>query len=333
MFGEMLYKRLPEIYKQKDKDAEIPNQLKNYLEILGVSYDDFYAYTQDLAFIYDIDKVDTSMLSSIVKYLGFKFPYNMTDLEKRNLIKLLPLLYENKGNERVFTYLGRLIFGNSCTVNVGRFLESFTFLSTDGYNLSDSLYLVAKPTKTILVNVEFEDELSNIDARVLKYNLFAEEFRPVNTVINFLFSTLHSDICTTTSEDFYQDNVSTSYLEALSSSIFVTYKDSLISMQDEDIEITSLIGYFDSLVSIQDELITTPLLIDYHDSISVTRTEDFTFSSVEIYQDEITTVQEEQPLGILNLGDEDILLCNSNFMLSSTFILSSANLVDTITYI
>src|SRR5574344_668373 len=101
-FGDIFYNRLPEFYRNADKDLETPYQLKKFLNILGGGFDSLYDDIKLTSKNFDVDDANPYVLDSQIKMLGFTFPYEMSDNDKRNLIKVLPTLYQNKGNAKVF---------------------------------------------------------------------------------------------------------------------------------------------------------------------------------------------------------------------------------------
>lgn len=189
-FGELLYKRLPEIYREKDKELFRPYVLRDYLSILGASFDEFLTYTEDLRNLFDVDLQDEVFLNPSIKLLGASFPYSMTDSEKRGLIKILPTLYENKGNSRVFTYLAQLFFGTNATVSVLRGVFSDSYFVDNSYTLCDTFYTVGTNDRRILITVTFYENI-DFDAALVKFLILAEQFRPVNTLFAFRFISIY----------------------------------------------------------------------------------------------------------------------------------------------
>lgn len=181
-FGEIFYKRLPEIYKKEDRNALNPYQLKKYLRILGEGFDDIEKSVDSLKFNFDMDLATTETITPSAKLLGFNFPYNMTENEKRNLVKILPLLYRNKGNAKVFEYLANVIFGqysNPVTID----LEKSTMLVGSNPN-----------AHCITIGVSYLDELPNLLDRLRNYIMFVEEFRPVNLFLKYVFKPFTEEV-------------------------------------------------------------------------------------------------------------------------------------------
>lgn len=187
-FGEVLYKRLPEVYRRKDKELQSPYQLQEYLNILGAGFDEFNTYVTDLINAYDVDLQPDVFLSHGIKMLGFDFPYTMTALEKRGLIKMLPLFYINKGNVRIFSYLARLIFGEDTDVLIYRGVTNLGAYTNNASYVTNSTFIVTGTTRNIEIRITLSGGIEDFDAKLAKFLILAEDFRPVNSVWLFKFT-------------------------------------------------------------------------------------------------------------------------------------------------
>lgn len=188
-FAEMLYQRLPEIYKEQDKDLTVPYQLQRFLKVLGEGFNEFGTYITDYNKLFDVKNTTSAALNGLIKMQGFTFPYSMTEEEKRKLIKILPILYENKGNAKVFGYLARLVFGADVVVTLQNGISSECLLVSNDFELSNTFYIIGSE-KQIVVNITFMGNIA-FDDCLSKFLILAENFRPINTIIYFNFTAIY----------------------------------------------------------------------------------------------------------------------------------------------
>lgn len=177
--GSYLYEnRLPSIYLGEDaKQKPAPFPLKRYLQITDVGFDYVNDKIEGLMNLYDIDNCPPEFLPYLADMLGFEFPYEMTDIEKRQWIKLLPTLYKFKGTKSLFNYLGRVVYGADTTVSATRY----------GRTVED-------PFNNIELKVSIDGDTRNITDLTDKYRRFADKFRPVNHRLDVLISLIYYDI-------------------------------------------------------------------------------------------------------------------------------------------
>lgn len=179
-YGEKLYEMLPAIYK--DEDAKIrphPYPLKRFMKIAGTGFEHLEDKLQGHYNLYDLDRTPSELLPYLAEMMGFDFPYEMTEVEQRSFLKVLPLLYKFKGTAQVFDYLGQVIFGASTRVE-----------STYRMNVDPELAY----KHVIDVYVQVAGSTSDIAVRADRYNKFAENFRPLNTELNPVVQLFYSDI-------------------------------------------------------------------------------------------------------------------------------------------
>jgi phage tail-like protein len=176
---EFMYQnRLPSVYQKEDVlQKPVPLPLKRFLDIADVGYNYMQDKIESIYNLYDIDKCPAEFLPLLASTVGFEFPYDMSEKERRAFLKALPTLYRNKGNKTLFKYLGRVIFGNDTSVDAVR------------YNPT-----VDHPYNLIELVVTVDGDIIDFDKQTLKYKAFAEKFRPVNHKLNVLLSMFYSEV-------------------------------------------------------------------------------------------------------------------------------------------
>lgn len=111
-FGDLMYSRLPDIYKVLDCDNEYT--LKRYLSALG---DDglsrLYENIVSLYSYWDIDTCPKEWLPSIAKMLGYIYIDEVEEKIQRKIIKNLVELYKRKGTSSALTYITREFFNSN----------------------------------------------------------------------------------------------------------------------------------------------------------------------------------------------------------------------------
>lgn len=115
---------------------------------------------------------------AIANFFDLETPaYNisLTEGEKRQFLDLLPTLYSYKSSKRVFTFLGRYVFGNETEVVTERIDRT---ASSTGFH-------------TINLSVTVGDDVLNLGEMSTRYALFAENFRPVNHKLNVTFTIIY----------------------------------------------------------------------------------------------------------------------------------------------
>jgi len=207
--SDILYSRLPELYKKYDAEQNPPYQLKNFLKIIGGGMDYLKDSILALEDLFNVDKTPAIFLSPLMQMLGYDYPLDMTEEEKRRFLAILPTLCLYKGTGDVFTYIGRMIFGENCTVDIEKVFNSFILLTI------------------------FESIPLNLDTRVSRYKLFAEKFRPVNVSIGFLFISLISEICNIAKDISYRDTITLiEQNEIFRSDVFINNQDAITTIHD-----------------------------------------------------------------------------------------------------
>lgn len=179
-YGKQLYDRLPPLYKRKDAEIKpVPLPLQRYLEVAGVGLDFMAEKIEGNNNLYDMDKVPKELLPHIANMLGYKFPYEMSEIEQRNFLKVLPYLYRFKGTAKVFDYLGQVVYGSQTRVH-------------SNYRLNDNDLI---PYKHLIdVYIEVNGNLTDVVIRSERYRKFAEDFRPLNTAINPIVQLFYTDV-------------------------------------------------------------------------------------------------------------------------------------------
>ncbi|AEZ50528.1 hypothetical protein F400_gp081 [Bacillus phage BCD7] len=169
--GEELYNLLPNIYKEEDsKIKPDPLPLKRFMQVVGTGLDFMREKIDGHFNLYDIDKCPPEFLPHLFRQIGFDIPYEMTEIEQRGLLKLVPTLYKLKGTSAVFDYLARQIYSKEATTNV--VWKNRTY-NPDG---------TVKDRNRIVITIDV-NEGTGEDKIAQKLELFskqAEKFRPVN---------------------------------------------------------------------------------------------------------------------------------------------------------
>jgi phage tail-like protein len=189
ILDELYQTRLPSIYKREDAiQKPVPFPLKRYLGIAETGFDYIQDKLEAVYNLYDIDKCPPEFLDHLAQMVGFSFPYDMSDKERRAFLKALPTLYKNKGNRSLFNYLGRIMFGNNTQVSATRYNRT----PERDYNMIELRVLVE------------ENNTRDVNKQTDKYRAFAEKFRPVNHKLNVLISMFYADVF---NRDLWQDNL------------------------------------------------------------------------------------------------------------------------------
>jgi hypothetical protein len=115
--GEMLYSMFPALYRREDAAQEPEFPLKRYFQILGTGFDFMKDKITGMEDMYNLDNTPAVFLPYLYHQLGFDFPYFLTETEQRSLLKVVPMLYDNKGSSRVFEFLARNMFGNDMQID------------------------------------------------------------------------------------------------------------------------------------------------------------------------------------------------------------------------
>lgn len=178
-YGKLLYDKLPQLYRTEDsKINPSPYPLKRFLEIAGVGFDYLAEKQEGHANMYDLYKTPNELLPYLGEMMGYKFPYEMSDIEQRNFLKVLPLLYKFKGTERVFDYLAQVVYGPQTRVN------SEYRLNVDPIN----------PYKHVIdIYIEVNGSFNDVIVRAERFHKFANNFRPINTVVNPVIQMFYAD--------------------------------------------------------------------------------------------------------------------------------------------
>jgi phage tail-like protein len=181
--GDFLYdKRLPRIYKREDeKQKPVPFPLQRYMKVTNEGFNYINDKIDGLSNMYNPDLCPPEFLPHLAEMLGFEFPYEMTEREKRQWLKLLPTLYQSKGTKNLFSYLGRVVYGvTNTTVSAQRFPR----IVENG---------VQTEPQTIELRVEVEGDVFDLDKKTTNFRNFAERFRPVNHRLDVLVAYIYAD--------------------------------------------------------------------------------------------------------------------------------------------
>lgn len=169
---ERLYNNLPNIYLSED--AKHGYALKKVLSVLGVGFNELEQYVKDLSNAYDLDKCPANFLPLIAQLYGVEFPYSFDVATQRKFLKVIPLLYANKGTDVAFKYLAREIFGQATVTN------SWT---ADRGDISLDDWINSDEWKKLFVKVEVDGETFQLDDKANQFIKFSEIIRPVNTIL------------------------------------------------------------------------------------------------------------------------------------------------------
>jgi phage tail-like protein len=180
--GKYLYdNRLPRVYKRDDAvQKPSPFPLKRYLQVTDVGYQYINDKTDGLFNMYNPDLCPPEFLPYLASMLGFEFPFEMTEREQRQWLKLLPTLYESKGTKNLFRYLGRVVYGKDTDVSA----ERFPMILNAG---------VVEEPNTIELRVQVNGDIFDLDKRTDNFRSFAEKFRPVNHRLDVLIALFYAD--------------------------------------------------------------------------------------------------------------------------------------------
>jgi phage tail-like protein len=174
------YDLLPPLYKKEDSNIRpVPFPLQRFLQVAGTGFDYLEEKAEGHSNLYDLDRTPAELLPHLAQMMGFDFPYEMSEFEQRSFLKVLPTLYKFKGTARVFDYLGQVIFGQFTRV------ESTYRLNID----PEEAY-----KHVIDVYVQVTGSTADITSRADRYRKFAENFRPLNTVLNPVVQLFYTDI-------------------------------------------------------------------------------------------------------------------------------------------
>ena len=178
-YGKKLYEALPPLYRREDaKIRPKPYPLKRFLQVAGTGFNFLAEKQEGHANMFDLYNTNSIFLPHLAEMMGYKFPYEMSEIEQRNFLKVLPDLYKYKGTSRVFDYLGQVVFGSTTRVH-------------SDYRLNDDPKL---PYYHVLdIYIEINGNLRDIGVRSERYRKFADTFRPLNTVINPIAQVYYTD--------------------------------------------------------------------------------------------------------------------------------------------
>lgn len=178
--GNKLYTLLPEIYKMEDANiSPNPYPLKRYLQVLGGGMDALASGLTDYGNLKNVDKCPDELLDILATFYDFKFPANTSNEVKRRILKVLPLLFQNKGTSQAFLYLTRAMFGVTSDI------EITTPKYYDGIS--------AEELRRILVKIQIDDKVTNVDSKMVDFENYTKIIRPVNRKIIVTLSTLFTD--------------------------------------------------------------------------------------------------------------------------------------------
>ncbi|MMZ51288.1 hypothetical protein D1872_130230 [compost metagenome] len=171
--GMQIYSRLPNIYKRKDAEQQpIAYPLKRFFQVASVGMDWLRDRITGRENMFNIAKTPKEFLPYLYETIGFPFPSFLSEEDQRAFLKILPILYQLKGNAKVFEYLGRVFYGNDTQINP---------VKREG----DNIY--------IDLNVLANGGLTEIDKRTERFLYFANFFRPVNRKLHVIVTLFYSD--------------------------------------------------------------------------------------------------------------------------------------------
>ena len=175
-FSKMLYEKLPEIYRREDANMlPLPYPLKRFLKVLGAGFDEVQKYIEDFRNVQNVDTCPKELLPLLAQQFGLDFPYDMDEASQRKFIKVLPVLYSNKGTEDAFKFLAREIFGESTNLNISKAEKPEDMPQEEWEKLGD--------WQKLLVYLEVNGETLKLDNKHLNFIKFCEIIRPVNTTV------------------------------------------------------------------------------------------------------------------------------------------------------
>lgn len=181
-YGKKLYEALPPLYRREDaKVRPKPYPLKRFLQVTGTGFNFLAKKQEGHSDMFNLYKTPSEFLPHLGEMLGYNFPYEMTEIEQRNFLKVLPYLYKFKGTEKVFDYLGIVVYGSKTKVRAEYRNNTDP---ANNYHHAIDIYL------------EISGSLSDIIERANRYNKFANNFRPMNTVINPIVQLFYDDVFT-----------------------------------------------------------------------------------------------------------------------------------------
>lgn len=173
---DLLYDRLPEIYRRVDAEQPSPYPLKRYLEILTEGgLQQLLNSIEALRKIQNIDDCPKEFLPLIAQQYGLEFPYDMSETAQRKFIKVLPKLYAYKGTEEAFKFLAREIFGEATNLKAN--------MAQKPKELSEEEWEKLGDWQKLLVYLEIDGETLRLENKHINFIKFCELIRPVNTTV------------------------------------------------------------------------------------------------------------------------------------------------------
>lgn len=165
-FGEMFYKRLPELYRTEDVNPNLSpaTPLHNFLRVMGAGFDEMHDYINDFENIYDIDQCPAELLDFLLAEAGLPITHDATEKEKRIILRDLPYLIRNKGSKDVLEFIARTFVGDVYVEAERR---------------------VIAPTNYIDITLYYSTTIENITAKLDRLTRYIEHFRPLNHYITF----------------------------------------------------------------------------------------------------------------------------------------------------
>lgn len=111
-FGEFLYKRLPEVYREADSEQGVDYTLKRYLNALdegGIQtlFSEMFA----LYDLFDVYKCPSEVLPLLGKLLGYNYIEDVDEKTQRKIISNLAELYKRRGTKSVVKFISREFTG------------------------------------------------------------------------------------------------------------------------------------------------------------------------------------------------------------------------------
>lgn len=162
---KVLYKELPPIYRQRDKDR----QLERYFRVLGGGLNKAQSKIDSLFHLFDVRNQNEEILDILAENLGFKFPPNFTLQEKRLFIYNLPNLLKIKGEDNMYELLAHIFFHEDARVSV-----EWEYLDGEGYS-----------TRNVVMGLDVPDTIEDFDAKREKFEKLVDYFRVINVGISW----------------------------------------------------------------------------------------------------------------------------------------------------
>lgn len=180
---EILYDRLPEIYRKEDAEVPLnPYPLKRFFQIAFEGVKPLEKKIQNVENLFNVGLTDAKNLDTLGELLGLTFPKGTLEEEKRRIIKNLPQLYKMKGTDTVYGVLAKLVFHKDAKTNI--------LWSYDGFPRAD---------------IEVLDTIEDLDGKQTRFLELLEHFRTPNTKIGWVISIIYLYEVKIKTEDTHKD--------------------------------------------------------------------------------------------------------------------------------